>query len=81
MKVNNIGMPADIRFLNIAGNLQNGTFSDGQVSVNSALSLRYLVRDVRRQYQEYIIRGKQAEHSLLHENEQVDQIIGKFLTH
>lgn len=26
MKANNIGMPADIRFLNIAGNLQNGTF-------------------------------------------------------
>ncbi|KRM52782.1 alpha/beta fold hydrolase [Ligilactobacillus araffinosus] len=81
LKANNIGMPADVRFLNIAGNLQNGTFSDGQVSVNSALSLRYLVRDVRRQYQEYIIHGKRAEHSLLHENEQVDQIIGKFLTH
>lgn len=80
LKKNNVGLPSEIKFLNIAGNLQNGTFSDGQVSVNSALSLRYLVKDVRQQYREFVIHGKDAAHSMLHENEKVDEIIIQFLT-
>lgn len=79
MKKQNIGLPLNIKFLNIAGNLQNGTYSDGQVSVNSALSLRYLVKDVTKQYHELIIKGRKAAHSLLHENQEVDSEIYHFL--
>lgn len=68
---------AKIHFLNIMGDLQNGTHSDGEVSINSAASLRYLLRKQR--YEEMIIKGKKAAHSLLHENRQIDQKIGKFL--
>lgn len=79
MKAHNLGLPVEIQFLNIAGNLQNGTFSDGQVSVNSALSLRYLMKDIKQQYEEYIVYGKKAAHSRLHDNEQVDDLIMSFL--
>lgn len=79
MKTHNLGLPAEIQFLNIAGNLQNGTHSDGQVSVNSALSLRYLMKDIKRQYEEHVIYGKKASHSHLHDNEQVDNLIISFL--
>lgn len=79
MRKNNIGIPLETEFLNIAGNLQNGTKSDGQVSVNSVLSLRYLLRDATRQYHEFIVYGKHAAHSLLHENEDIDNKIEEFL--
>lgn len=79
LKAHNMGLPLDIKFLNIAGNMQNGTDSDGQVSVNSARSLRYLVKDATKQYHEYIVHGKKAAHSKLHENEKVDLKIKNFL--
>lgn len=68
----------DIGFLNIAGDLDNGSHSDGEVATSSALSLRYLVKNCK-QYQEYVIHGFGGSHSLLHENLQVDNLIGKFL--
>lgn len=78
MRDHQMGIPSAIKFLNIAGNLQNGSHSDGQVSVNSALSLRFLVRNIKN-YRELVIHGKRAGHSNLHENQQVDQAIFKFL--
>lgn len=67
----------DTKFLNIAGDLENGTASDGSVSLDSVLSLRYLLP--RQVYHEVIVKDKKASHSRLHENRQVDKMIGQFL--
>lgn len=79
MRIHHLGIPIETQFLNIAGNLQNGTFSDGQVSVNSALSLRYLMKNIQFQYEEHVIYGKKAAHSQLHDNDQVSSLIIDFL--
>lgn len=65
--------------LNIYGNLQNGTHSDGDVTIVSARSLKYLLRDKYKTYQELEISGKKGQHSQLHENVQVDRAISQFL--
>ncbi|MHC9536630.1 alpha/beta hydrolase [Dellaglioa sp. BT-FLS60] len=69
-------LPKNLQFLNIAGDLKDG--NDGAVSVNSALSLRYLVKN-QLNYHELIVSGRKAAHSLLHENKRVDESIYKFL--
>ena len=72
-------IPRDIKVLNIAGRISNTQQNDGEVSVNSAFSLRYLLQDPAAQYHELVIRGKRATHQLKHENVIVDQEIAKFL--
>ncbi len=68
-----------VKVLNIFGDLDDGTHSDGAVSNASSQSLRYLVADQAKSYQEQRIVGPDAQHSKLHENQQVDQILIKFL--
>ena len=63
--------------LNIYGDMGSG--SDGDVTVNSARSYRYLVSKRARSYQEKEIRGPRAQHSKLHENTQVDRLLVNFL--
>nr|WP_279384106.1 alpha/beta hydrolase [Lentilactobacillus kisonensis] len=53
--------------------------NDGQVSLTSAFSLRYLLRDPIIYYRELVIRGSRATHRLLHENRVVDAHIAKFI--
>ncbi|WP_347339394.1 alpha/beta hydrolase [Lentilactobacillus dabitei] len=72
-------MPKGIKFLNIAGTISSGQQNDGQVSLRSAFSLRYLLRDPIIYYRELVIRGKGATHRLLHENRVVDAHIAKFI--
>lgn len=72
-------IPLRVKFLNIMGDLGNGTQSDGAVSLNSAASLRFLLQNYQERYEELIIRGKKAAHSRLHENTEIDQKIGQFL--
>lgn len=72
-------IPKDIKVLNIAGRISNSQQDDGEVSVNSAFSLRYLLHDPATQYHEILIRGKRATHRLLHENAIVDENIAKFI--
>ncbi|MFD1124014.1 alpha/beta hydrolase [Lentilactobacillus raoultii] len=72
-------LPASIQVLNIAGRISDQQKDDGQVSVNSAFSLRYLLNRSLRRYHELIVRGRRASHRLLHENRLVDKSIAKFL--
>ncbi|GHP15211.1 hydrolase [Lentilactobacillus fungorum] len=72
-------IPKGIKFLNIAGTISTDQQNDGQVSLNSAFSLRYLLRDPLIYYRELVIRGKRATHRLLHENRVVDAHIAKFI--
>ena len=69
--------PQKAAVLNIYGDTGNG--SDGDVTVNSARSYRYLVSKRAHSYQEKEIRGSRAQHSKLHENTKVDRLLVNFL--
>ena len=69
--------PQNADVLNIYGDMGSG--SDGDVTVNSARSYRYLVSKRARSYQEKEIRGPRAQHSKLHENTKVDRLLVNFL--
>ena len=69
--------PQNADVLNIYGDTGSG--SDGDVTVNSARSYRYLVSKRARSYQEQEIKGPRAQHSKLHENTNVDRLLVNFL--
>ena len=71
--------PTNTRVLNIYGDLQDGTHSDQDVPVKSAKSLKYLVAGRAKSYQELEIKGRMGQHSRLHNNNQVNQALIKFL--
>lgn len=65
--------------MDIYGNLENGTESDRDVTIYSAKSLKYLVSPRARHFEEHEIKGQNAEHSKLHDNHQVDNLLIRFL--
>jgi len=65
--------------LNIYGDKGDGSHSDGSVSNASSQSLRYLVAGRAKSYQESKVTGPNAQHSKLHANRRVDQLLIKFL--
>lgn len=71
--------PKNTVVLNIYGDVGDGSHSDEDVPVNSAKSLKYLVGDRAKSYQEVEIHGKNAQHSKLHNNGQVNRELIKFL--
>lgn len=71
--------PRQTRVLNIFGNLENGTNSDGDVTNASARSLRYLINGRSRSYRELMIRGRGGQHSRLHNNAQVNRALVNFI--
>lgn len=71
--------PRKIEVLNIYGNKEDGSKSDGSVSVASAQSYKYLINGRAKSYREVEIKGKNAQHSKLHENEEVDHLLIDFL--
>lgn len=71
--------PKGASVLNIYGNLEDGSDSDGPVPVRSAQTLRYLVTPNAKSYEEHQITGKLGQHSKLHNNREVDRLLIKFL--
>lgn len=71
--------PTNTRVLNIYGDKEDGTHSDGDVPVNSAKSLKYLVSTRAKSYREVEIKGTNAQHSKLHNNSQVNRELINFL--
>lgn len=69
----------NIDVLNIYGDLQDGTNSDGSVSTSSAKSLKYLLGDSPKSYKEQQFEGHSAQHSQLHENSKVADKLIQFL--
>lgn len=68
------------KVLNMYGNLEDGSRSDGVVTINDARSLKYLLHNWHGAYQEREVRGKHAQHSKLHQrNWTVDMELRKFL--
>ncbi|WP_290065552.1 alpha/beta hydrolase [Lactobacillus intestinalis] len=71
--------PKTASVMNIYGDLQDGTHSDKDVTIYSAKSLKYLVSPRAKHYEEHLIIGPGAQHSRLHENPEVDELLIKFL--
>lgn len=70
----------NISVLNIYGNILDQTNTDRFISVVSAKSIRYILAPIAHRYQEVEIRGeKYAEHSIMHDNPFVIDIINKFV--
>lgn len=72
-------LPNTISYLNIAGNIGDSPQSDGSVALSSALSLWFLLHATINRYQEVVVHGRNARHSRLHENDEVDRQIRQFL--
>lgn len=70
----------NIAVLNVYGNILDETNSDKFISVVSAKSIRYLLSPTVRYYQEVEIRGKRAEHSSMHDDPFVIDILSHFLS-
>ena len=66
-----------VQVLNIIGDI--GGQTDGTVPNVSSLSLKYLVADRAKSYRVVKFTGKNAQHSKLHENAEVDKTLIKFL--
>lgn len=75
----NVYKDKHIDVLNIYGDLQDGTHSDGRVSMSSARSLKYLLGNNPASYKESKYTGKSAQHSQLYENKEVANEIINFL--
>ncbi|WP_076460229.1 alpha/beta hydrolase [Limosilactobacillus caccae] len=71
--------PRETKVLNIYGDLGDGSHSDGDVPVNSAKALKYLLAGRAKSYREVEITGKDAQHSKLHNNSQVNHELINFL--
>ncbi|SNV54367.1 alpha/beta hydrolase [Mammaliicoccus stepanovicii] len=78
-KIQEIYKGQHIDVLNIYGDLQDGTHSDGRVSNSSSKSLKYLLGNSPQSYRESKYEGPNAQHSQLHENSEVANDIIKFL--
>ena len=71
--------PKNVKVLNIYGDVDDGSDSDGRVANNSSRSLQYLVEGRAASYQEKEFVGKKAQHSALHENPQVAKAVDNFI--
>lgn len=72
-------LPTAIKILVIAGDVEDGSVGDEAVAVTDALSVVSLLRLHGNDVQEKIFYGKKAQHSKLHENVAVDQLVADFL--
>ncbi|GAK47050.1 possible cell surface hydrolase [Secundilactobacillus oryzae JCM 18671] len=61
-------IPRGVKILNIYGDLENGSNSDGVVTITSARSLGFIVRGRVAKYKELKVDGEHAQHSSLHED-------------
>ena len=78
LDVNKDKFPKNTRVLNLFGNIGDDT--DGVVPVSSARSLRYIVEENAKSYTEQEVTNAKAQHSALHDNNQVvNQFIYDFL--
>lgn len=68
-----------ISVLNIYGNILDNSNTDKFISVVSTKSIRYILQTSVRFFQEVEIRGQDAEHSWMHDNPFVINIVDHFL--
>lgn len=74
------GVPKTLRMLNIYGDLGDGSEADGVVTIPSATSIAYLVKNRITVFKQVKVVGPNAQHSALHEhNWEVTQNVVRFL--
>ena len=71
-------VPEKLPILLIGGQLSLTDLSDGTVPLSSALAVNALLRQRGTQVTSQIIKGENAQHSQLHENPEVDQLLINF---
>ncbi|MDT2842742.1 alpha/beta fold hydrolase [Vagococcus lutrae] len=69
----------NLSVLNIYGDLEDGTESDGIIMTEDARALRDIVAHKVASYDEVEITGLGGQHTLLHENGEVDETVSLFL--
>lgn len=69
----------NVDVLNIYGDLEDGSGTDGRVSTVSAKSFKYIIKDSAKSYKEIEFKGKMAGHRMLHHNYEVSDDIMDFL--
>ncbi|RSU08710.1 hypothetical protein CBF30_05650 [Vagococcus entomophilus] len=67
------------KILNIGGEIDKQTHGDGTVPIGSVAGIGKLLRTHGVNYQFQYVKGKAANHSGLHENEEVDNMVVRFL--
>ncbi|WP_251547658.1 alpha/beta hydrolase [Limosilactobacillus caecicola] len=65
--------------LNIAGNLDDGSDSDGRIPNEASKDVKTMLGNRPASYRFVILHGKNAQHSKLHENQKVFKLINNFL--
>ncbi|WP_261806717.1 alpha/beta hydrolase [Lapidilactobacillus luobeiensis] len=71
--------PANVSVLNIYGNIGDASNTDKYISVISAKSIRYILAPIAKTFKEVEVLGKDAEHSKLHDDDKVLNLINRFL--
>ncbi|MBF8807426.1 MAG: alpha/beta fold hydrolase [Enterococcus lacertideformus] len=72
-------VPTTTQFLLVAGQLSETDLSDGTVPLNSALAVYALLKQHGNVVEEKVIKGENASHSMLHENQKIDREVSQFL--
>lgn len=72
-------VPQMTQFLLIAGDLDDGTSSDGMVPTESAVAAAQLLQENGNSVAWNVYHGAKAQHSQLHENQEVDKEVADFL--
>ncbi|WP_225420462.1 alpha/beta hydrolase [Lapidilactobacillus bayanensis] len=71
--------PSNVSVLNIYGNIDDDSNTDKYISVISAKSIRYILTPIVKAFHEIEIHGNDAEHSKMHDDDDVLNIINRFL--
>ncbi|MBO0457247.1 alpha/beta hydrolase [Enterococcus hulanensis] len=72
-------LPTNLHVLDVAGDLKDGTESDGSVSTHSAFALRLLFQKHARSYQELTVTGKSGGHSAITKSAKLEKQLIKFI--
>ncbi|MDO1605773.1 alpha/beta hydrolase [Lactobacillus sp. YT155] len=71
--------PKDVDVINIYGNVNDFSNSDKYVSVTSARSISYILKDHVRSFEEYEVLGNRGEHSQMHDDGEILTAMTQFL--
>lgn len=71
--------PRGIKLLNIIGKSDPIHNNDHWVSFSSARSVKFLLQDRLKSYEEYIVTGPMGEHTALNRNSDVEHVINTFI--
>ena len=70
-------LPSNLNVLSVAGDLGDGSASDGSVSTHSAFALRLLFKKHAKSYQELIVKG--AGHSSITKSAELKNELIRFI--